>query len=105
MNLEQFETGCSEWLGQKETSAEVFSKLVAESLEVFGAFQRDLATEFEVAVSTISRWAKGVASPHPRLQKQVVKYLLARAKRMSKPRPGRATGNFSVALPLAARGR
>lgn len=36
------------------------------------------ATEFEVAVSTVDRWAKGPesANPHPALKWQIVKWVL-----------------------------
>ena len=33
------------------------------------------AAHFEVAISTVHRWAKGVARPHPSLQKQVMKWI------------------------------
>ena len=35
----------------------------------------ELATEFQVAVSTASRWRNGVARPHPRMRQVIYKYL------------------------------
>lgn len=34
-----------------------------------------LAVEFEVSVNTVDRWIYGTAIPHPRLQKQIKKFL------------------------------
>jgi hypothetical protein len=31
-----------------------------------------LAAEFEVAESTVDRWANGIAKPHPRVQEQII---------------------------------
>lgn len=36
---------------------------------------RTLAVEFEVASSTVERWAKGTAIPHPLLRRQVVAFM------------------------------
>lgn len=33
---------------------------------------RDLADEFEVAVSTVKRWANGTAQPHPILTRRII---------------------------------
>lgn len=40
--------------------------------------RRECAGEFEVAVSTIDRWAAGRTTPHPRLQKQVITWVKKR---------------------------
>jgi len=42
---------------------------------VRAGLQRDLATEFEVAESTVWRWSEGTAKPHPKVQALVVEYL------------------------------
>jgi hypothetical protein len=34
-----------------------------------------LAREFEVALSTVSRWARGTANPHPRIRGQIAKFI------------------------------
>lgn len=34
-----------------------------------------LADEFEVALSTIERWALGIAKPHPKIQKLIVMFI------------------------------
>lgn len=101
----EFETTCNAWLGDEKTaSAEAFAQILAVSFEVLGTFQRDLAVEFEVAESTVSRWAKGTARPHPRIQKQVIRSLQRRvAKRMrAMTNPG---PRISAPLPLAAKRR
>lgn len=33
---------------------------------------KELAAEFEVSESTVLRWAKGTARPHPRIRNQVI---------------------------------
>lgn len=40
--------------------------------------RNDLAREFEVGLSTVDRWWIGSATPHPRLQAQVVAWIKAR---------------------------
>lgn len=40
-----------------------------------GAYPRDLAKEFECAVTTIERWASGDVRPHPKVQAFVMKRL------------------------------
>lgn len=97
---EMFETACNAWLSEKESSTAKFAELVGASFQVFGTFQRELAQEFEVAVSTVSRWAKGTARPHPLLQKQIVRSLLRRAKRVT-ARP--ANPGFTAPIPMAAK--
>jgi len=101
----EFETSCNAWLSHEKTaSAEAFAQILAVSFEVLGTFQRDLAVEFEVAESTVSRWAKGTARPHPRIQKQVIRSLQRRAAKRTRatshPSPG-----ISPPLPLAAKPR
>jgi DNA-binding transcriptional regulator YiaG len=59
---------CSEW----NKSSEGFARIVAATIQTLGLYQRELASEFEVAESTVSRWANGVARPHPRAQKLIV---------------------------------
>jgi ribosome-binding protein aMBF1 (putative translation factor) len=104
MTTEQFESACSVWLTQKETSTEVFAELVEASFQVFGTFQRELAHEFEVAVSTVSRWAKGTARPHPLLQKQIVRSLHRRAKGLIARRVVSSTSaGLSAPSPVAAK--
>jgi DNA-binding transcriptional regulator YiaG len=34
-----------------------------------------LAKEFEVATSTVNRWARGAARPHPRISAQILAYI------------------------------
>lgn len=40
--------------------------------------RRECAAHFEVAVSTVDRWAKQTANPHPLLKKQIVTWTLRR---------------------------
>jgi hypothetical protein len=37
--------------------------------------ERDLANKFQVATSTIKRWANGTARPHPRLVQKIVAHI------------------------------
>ncbi len=104
MTPEMFEATCNAWLSEKEPSTEKFSELVGASFQVFGTFQRELAHEFEVAVSTVSRWAKGTARPHPLLQKQIVKSLLRRVKGMTARRAVSSTNpGLTAPIPVAAK--
>lgn len=80
MTPESFENACSAWLRDKEASEQTFAGIVEASFRVLGTFQRDLAREFEVAISTVSRWAKGTARPYPLIQKQIVQALQRRVK-------------------------
>jgi len=38
--------------------------------------RRECAAHFEVAVSTVDRWANRTANPHPALRWQIVKWVL-----------------------------
>lgn len=38
-------------------------------------FASELATEFQVATSTVRRWASGTARPHPRLALMIIQYV------------------------------
>jgi len=38
--------------------------------------KKKLAKQFEVAESTVERWAKGVVKPRPRIQLQVIQFIL-----------------------------
>jgi len=60
-------------------SSEQFIKIVAAAVAIID--QRELAAEFEIAESTISRWVNGVARPHPQVQQLIVSYI---EKRISK---------------------
>ena len=63
------------------SASDKFLAIVDGYLRVFGMSQRELAEEFEVSESTVSRWANGVARPHPGLRKLVVASILKRARR------------------------
>jgi transcriptional regulator with XRE-family HTH domain len=85
---------CSQW----DHSGEAFSKIVATTVKTLGLYQRELAAEFQVAESTVSRWSSGTARPHPQFQVMVVSAIKRRATNALKssagaaiPRP-RATG-------------
>jgi transcriptional regulator with XRE-family HTH domain len=68
MAISDLQRLCSEW----DHSSEAFSKIVATTVKTLGLYQRELASEFQVAESTVSRWSSGVARPHPRFQLMVV---------------------------------
>ena len=68
---------CAHWSGDSEA----FSWLVNYA-DIIGMSQRDIATEFECAPSTVSRWAKGEAVPHKRIQKLVVVLLQRKAQQL-----------------------
>lgn len=63
---------CAAWDGSEEE----FANIVSAAVDRVGTTQRELAEEFEVGESTVSRWAHAVARPHPRMQRLVVAYVL-----------------------------
>lgn len=62
---------CENWDG----STEGFGKIIEAYLHL-NLSSKILAAEFEVAPSTINRWASLVTAPLPRMQKLIVDYLL-----------------------------
>jgi hypothetical protein len=85
MSLRQYLILCEEW--EYHPTTELFSRVVAGA-DVLSRSHRDLATLFEVSESTISRWSKGYARPHRRVQRYVVstlKRLAVRAVRAAEP--------------------
>lgn len=55
-----------------------FKELVKKAIDQ--GLTRDLAEEFEVAESTVKRWASGVANPHPIMKKLISTYIESRLK-------------------------
>ncbi len=49
-----------------------FKSIVNGFMELPGVAQKDLARDCKVAISTVSRWARGVAVPGPHVQAFVV---------------------------------
>ena len=87
--------GCKAWKGNDA----LFPDIVASYLELSGLSQEDLADVFEAATSTVSRWANGVARPHPRMEKLVVAWIEKRARKVVES--ASATGGSSW-TPVAA---
>jgi hypothetical protein len=56
-----------------------FRKTVKDWVQAKDAHRDDLAREFEVAPTTVDRWWLGTATPHIRLQLQVMKWIKSRA--------------------------
>lgn len=50
-----------------------FQEAVTKAIEKFGV--DDTAVRFEVAASTVKRWAAGIAKPAPRIQQYVINTL------------------------------
>ena len=98
MNAEEIAKLCSEWNG----SGEAFARVVAAAVRTLGLYQRELANEFQVADSTASRWANGIARPHPRLQKMILGSIEKRAKKTAKAQRVDAS---ATAYPYAAKPR
>lgn len=57
----------------EETEKEEFRKTVAEAAEKIGFMA--IASQFEVAISTVKRWINGTANPLPRIRKEITRYL------------------------------
>ena len=60
---------CSDWDGSDEEFIKIIT-LVKDWISY-----KNLAVEFEVAESTVSRWSIGITFPLPRMQKQIIKYI------------------------------
>jgi hypothetical protein len=82
-------------------SVDLFSRIVAGA-DVLARSQRELAEQFEVAESTVSRWAKGYARPHPRVQRYVVSTLRKQVLRAMKARTPEALTEEEHAAPAKA---
>lgn len=83
-----------------------FQDIVASALGVLGLYQRELAAEFQVAESTVSRWASGAARPHPRLQALIVAAIgkrVARAVGKARKLPLVKTGKTELKTGLSRR--
>lgn len=80
----QFEASRSSDTGNRVT---VFATIVQNSFGVLGLYQRDLADDFEVAESTVSRWGTGLAKPHPQIQRSVIAWIGKRAAKLVKELP------------------
>jgi DNA-binding transcriptional regulator YiaG len=84
---------CARW----NKSPEGFTQIVRSAIGML--YQRELAAEFEVAVSTVSRWASGTARPHTRIQKLIVAEIEKRARRADHGvGKGRKRGSASPAI-------
>jgi hypothetical protein len=59
-------------------SKEYFSGAVTIALNEYHLPVLEMATKFEVADSTIERWASGTAVPHPKLQQMILSYIAER---------------------------
>lgn len=75
MNAQELQELCAHW----DTGFDGFAKIVQGAIDM--AYERDLASAFEVAVSTVSRWASGAARPDPRIQKLIVDEIARRTLR------------------------
>jgi len=60
------------------TSKEYFSGAVNIALNEYNLPVLEMATKFEVADSTVERWASGAAVPHPKLQQMILGYIAER---------------------------
>lgn len=90
--------------GDNEASLSEFARIVDSGRQVLGQTQAELSDQFQVAESTVSRWAGGVVKPHPQIQRLVVKWIGSRARRMASPSP-RRTRSATVAPPSRARAK
>ncbi len=57
---------------------EYFSGAVKIALDEYNLPVLEMATEFQVADSTIERWASGIAIPHPELRQIILSYIAKR---------------------------
>ena len=57
---------------------EYFSGAVKIALDEYHLPVLEMAKEFQVADSTIERWASGIAVPHPKLRQIILSYITER---------------------------
>jgi|GEM_PF-4571448 len=57
-------------------SKEYFSAAVKVAMEEYDLSKSDIAREFQVADSTVRRWANGVSVPHPRLREKILEWIV-----------------------------
>ena len=57
------------------TSLEYFSGAIKIALNEYDLPVLEMATEFQVADSTIERWASGTAIPHPKIRQIILSYI------------------------------
>ena len=98
MNATEIVQLCTKW----KTDRTVFPTIVQEGVKYLNISQRELAEDFEVAESTVYRWASGLAVPHPKIQGLVVKWIKSRLS-TSESRLGSASDSGTI--PLAAKGK
>ena len=58
-----------------QLSKEYFSGAVNIALNEYKLPILEIANEFEVASSTVERWASGIAVPHPKLRQIILSYI------------------------------
>ena len=84
-----------------------FAAIVRLGLEVLDVTQETFATEFQVAISTISRWAAGKNMPHSAVRSFVVDRISQRAR--ATERAGKRSGSHGASdsgvFPIAAKGQ
>lgn len=71
---------CASWQNEPDK----FGEIVEQGLKVLGLRQRELADEFEVAISTISGWADGSVKPHKVVQEFVVGSIGKKARTLTR---------------------
>lgn len=52
-----------------------FKDFVANSLAADPRLKAKLAKRFEIAPSTVERWAEGKAAPHAKVQKLIIEFI------------------------------
>ncbi len=108
MEMSDLKELCSHW----DRSSEAFAEIVAATVKTLGLYQRELAAEFQVAESTVSRWSSGTARPHPRFQEMIVTAIRRRVSnalkstnRASAPRSRTARSGLSTRHAIALKSR
>lgn len=61
-------------------NSELFRLIVCVAIKVLKIQQKEIAEEFQVAESTVSRWIHGTAKPLPGFVKLMIEYIQKRAE-------------------------
>lgn len=77
-SISSFVSACN---ARKPDDTAGFAILLHWAVTNLAIHQRDLAGEFEVSPASISRWASGASSPHPRIQAFIISSLRKRASK------------------------
>lgn len=67
--------GRARYMKKPLSDRDVFVSLIADLLSAGGVTKRDLASKYQVAVSTVAKWSEGRNLPHPHVRQRIIEDL------------------------------